>query len=77
MLVLCTMIFTVSTGKLISSWLQYKQASDDFNKKLEQESPDFSQERNALFLFCISYLVYWFLMYCSTTSLLIFPRVLM
>lgn len=32
MLVLCTMIFTVSTGKLISSWLQYKQASDDFNK---------------------------------------------
>lgn len=22
-----------------------------FNKKLEQESPDFSQERNALFLF--------------------------
>ena len=32
MLVLCTMIFTVSTGKLISLWLQYKQASDDFNK---------------------------------------------
>ena len=32
MLVLCTMVFTVSTGKLISSWLQYKQASDDFNK---------------------------------------------
>lgn len=49
----------------------------NFNKKLEQESPDFSQERNALFLFFISYLVYWFLMYCSTTSLLIFPRVLM
>lgn len=48
-----------------------------FNKKIEQESPDFSQERNALFLFSASYLVYWFLIYCSTTSLLMFPRVLM
>lgn len=26
-----------------------------FNKKLEQESPDFSQERNALFLFLFLY----------------------
>lgn len=25
-----------------------------FNKKFEQESPDFSQERNALFLFFVS-----------------------
>ena len=29
------------------------------------------------FIFCTDYLVYWFLMYCSTTSLLMFPRVLM
>ena len=28
-----------------------KSNANIFNKKLEQESPDFSQERNALFLF--------------------------
>ena len=32
LLVLCTMVFAVSTSKLISLWIQYKQASDDFNK---------------------------------------------
>lgn len=32
LLVLCTIVFAVSTGKLISLWLQYRQASDDFNK---------------------------------------------
>lgn len=36
LLVLCTMIFAVSTGKLISLWLQYKQASDNFNKLRSQ-----------------------------------------
>ena len=29
------------------------------------------------FIFCTNYLVYWFLMYCLTTSLLMFPKVLM
>lgn len=33
--------------------------------------------RGMLFLFCTSYLVYWFLIYCSAISLLMFPKVLM
>lgn len=38
-------------GKLIKKIQNAMQNEQGFNKKLEQESPDFSQERNALFLF--------------------------
>lgn len=43
--VMATAVVTLSLTKTAS------EADRQFNKKIEQESPDFSQERNALFLF--------------------------
>lgn len=40
LLVLCTMVFAVSTSKLISLWIQYKQTSDDFNKLRNETMTD-------------------------------------
>lgn len=42
---MATAVVTLSLTKTAS------EADRQFNKKIEQESPGFSQERNALFLF--------------------------
>lgn len=46
LLVLCTMVFAVSTSKLISLWIQYKQASDDFNKLRNEIMTDPNTDKN-------------------------------
>lgn len=48
-----------------------------FNKKIKQESPDNVGRGMGLFILSDGHLVYWLRMYFSTTSLLMFPSVLM